>query len=74
MEQKLVLSQNSSNIPVLDLVDSVMTVICSSKSDDELQTEVQGCEYLNLFQLLTKFVSSFSICLDSSALNSSRSS
>lgn len=40
LEQRLA-NGNSLNVPVLDLVDSIMNVICSSRSDDELQTEVR---------------------------------
>lgn len=39
LEQQLALS-SGNNFPVLDLADSIINVICSSKSDDELQTEV----------------------------------
>lgn len=52
LEQKLALSNSSSlGVPIVDLVDSIMSVICSSKSDDELQTEVAICSSF----LITKF-------------------
>nr|CAH0109762.1 unnamed protein product [Daphnia galeata] len=57
LEQQLALSNcNALSIPITDLVDSIMSVLCSSKSDDELQTEFFDLLGFDRFELIKELL------------------